>query len=270
MPDMPRIGFVLWVLLVFPALALADPVCKTPGWKSEQWTAPAGENRLSGAATSGEDSGLGGTGIAGDGDGSGLGGTGIFGTITSLASLCVNGEQIHVSPEVEIVSQSGIAVGSEGLAVGQTVWLVAHPGQAGWFTEQIWILPADARPPASSAWLAERVKHAGTLERISLEGPVDEWIGPERFAVHGIVVDIRATQRVRALVEGALQVRVSGALLRDGRVRSDRLSVRPERPVRPPDRPEPRPERPRVDRPPRPKRPDLPVRPEIRPKPPRP
>lgn len=266
MRNAPRILLPLLVLLLLPAPVLANPSCMTSGWNDEQLTALAGDSGLGGSGASGDETGLGGSGIHGDdsgiggtgasGDDSGLGGTGFFGTITSLGSICVNGERVHFSDQVELVLENTVAIGAGGLAVGQTVWLVARPGDAGLFTQKIWVLPAEAGPQASAAWLGERVENAGNLARLSLEGPVERRLNPKRFAVHGIVVDAAATRDVRALVDTASHVRVSGAVLRDGILRADRLAVRPAPPVRPPVlRPQlpskpPRIERPRsVDRP---------------------
>ncbi len=271
MRDTPRNLLALLVLLLVSAPALADPSCATPGWNPEHLSALGGDSGLGGTGASGDESGLGGTGIANDdsgiggtgatGDDSGLGGTGIFGTITSIGSMCINGERVHFADDVEIVFENGIAIGAEGVAVGQTVWLVARPGDAGLFTEQIWVLPPQAGSQASAAWLEERIEDAGDLTRLSLEGRVDGWVDPERFAIHGIVVDVAATRDVRAVLDAASQVRVSGAVLRDGIIRADRISVRPEPPLRPPVRPQLPPAPPRIDRPPSGDRPDSTVRP---------
>lgn len=269
MPDGPRILLLLLVVALLPAPALADPSCETSGWNDEQLTALGGDSGLGGTGASGDETGLGGTGIAGDdsgiggtgasGDDSGLGGTGIFGTVTSLGSICVNGERVHFSDQVELVLENGVAIGAGGLAVGQTVWLVARPGDAGLFTEKIWVLPGKAGPQASAAWLRERVGKAGNLARLSVEGPVEGWLNPKRFAVHGIVVDAAATRDVRAVVDAASRVRVSGAVLRDGILRADRLSVR-RAPVRPPVRPKLPPAPPRIERPQSVDRPDSTLR----------
>ncbi|MEE2672182.1 MAG: hypothetical protein VX466_00190 [Myxococcota bacterium] len=259
MLEWPRIVLLLVALLLLPASASADSDCASSGWNDEQLTALSGDSGLGGTGASGDETGLGGTGLAGDdsgmggtgarGDDSGLGGTGIFGSITSLGSICVNGERVQFSDKVELVFENTVAIGAEGLAVGQTVWLVAQPVDTALFTEQIWVLPEQAGPQASATWLRERVENAGTLVRLSLEGRVERWLNPKRFAVHGVVVDAAATRDVRDVLDSAARVRVSGAVTRDGIIRADRLSVRPEPPIRRPVRPKSPAPPPRIERP---------------------
>jgi hypothetical protein len=171
--------------------------------------------------------------------------------------MCVNGLRVHFGEEIVVVLEAGSAVGRGSLDVGQTVWLVARPGDQGLETEQVWVLPAQAEP---RAWLEERMQAAGTVAALSVEGPLDGWLDPERFEVVGVRVDVTARD-VRSLVDTAAQIRVSGSLTRDGILRADRIAVTarpPVRPVRPVDRP------PRIERPPtndRPVRPDSSLRP---------
>jgi hypothetical protein len=264
------------ILLLCTALALAAPEvvqaevtagCESAGWNEQRISLQGDDSGVGGTGVFGDDSGIGGTGVAGDdsgsggtgvaGDASGIGGTGIFGTITAMGSICVNAERIHFSDEVVVVLEAGTAVGSANLAVGQIVWLVAHPSPQGLETAEIWVLPAGAQV---REWLDERIGATGALARLSVEGPVDGWVDPERFAVNGVVVDTDLRD-VRSLIDSASQVRVSGTLTRDGILRADRIAVTarpPQRPVRPVDRP------PRIERPPvndRPVRPDTSLRP---------
>ena len=269
MPERVR-GFALLLLaLALAAPALAEPDCVTGDWADEPLAAQGGDSGLGGSGASGDGSGLGGSGLSGDD--SGLGGTGIFGTITSMGSICVNGERVHFSQDVELVFENAVAIGPEGLSVGQTVWLVARSASGGLFTQEIWVLPSDISSTRASAWLGERIQQAGPLARLSLEGPAGAWIDGRRFAVHGVVVDAPSTTRdVRGAVDSAARVRVKGALLRDGAIRADRISVRPKPPARRPVRPPARPIPPRIDRPRSPERPETILRPELRPVPPKP
>lgn len=267
-----RIRVATWLLLfalagtVPQALQAADD-CGNAGWSEQRIAARGDDSGLGGTGVAGDDSGLGGTGVTGDdsglggtgvtGDDSGIGGTGIFGTITSTSSICVNGVRIRFGDEVVVVFEAGTAVGAGNLAVGQTVWLVAHPGERGLQTDQIWVLPVGA---SARAWLEERIEATGPLARLSVEGPVDRWVDPQRFQVVGVLVDATARD-VRSLLDSASQVRVSGSLTRGGILRVDRIAVTarpPRRPIRPVDLP------PRIERPPindRPVRPEPALRP---------
>lgn len=262
MLDLARVlvSLLLGVVLAAPALAESD--CVSEGWADEQLAAQAGDSGLGGSGASGDGSGLGGSGVSGDD--SGLGGTGIFGTITSMGSICVNGERVHFSQDVQLVFENAVAMGSEDLSVGQTVWLVAQPASEGLFTQEIWVLPPKASPETASVWLGERIQQAGRLSRLSVEGPVGTWVDGRRFAVHGVVVDAVSARDVRSAVDGAARVRVKGALLRNGAIRADGISVRPKPPARPPVRPPSRPTPPRIDRPRSSVRPDVIPRPDIR------
>ena len=265
MPDLVRVvvSLLLGLALATPALAGSD--CATAGWADEPLASQGGDSGLGGTGVSGDGSGLGGSGASGDD--SGLGGTGIFGTITSMGSICINAERVHFSQDVQLVFENAVAMGPEDLSVGQTVWLVARSSSVGLFTQEIWVLPPEASPGAASAWLGERIQQAGRLARLSLEGPVGGWVDGQRFAVHGVVVDAVSARDVRGAVDGAARVRVKGALLRDGVIRADRISVRPKPPARPPVRPPSRPIRPRIDRPRGSGRPDAILRPDVRPEP---
>ena len=264
-----RLRVATWLLFLalagtVPQAIQAADDCRNAGWSEQQIAARGDDSGLGGTGVAGDDSGLGGTGVTGDD--SGIGGTGIFGTITSTSSICVNGVRIRFGDEVVVVFEAGTAVGAGNLAVGQTVWLVAHPGKQGLQTDQIWVLPVGA---SARAWLDERIEATGPLARLSVEGPVDRWVDPQRFEVVGVLVDATARD-VRSLVDSASQVRVSGSLTRAGILRVDRIAVTarpPRRPVRPVDR------SPRISPPinDRPVRPDSSLRPnrtdKVKPKP---
>jgi hypothetical protein len=249
------LALALAVSAVAPPSALANDGCEDPGWSESRSAARGDDSGLGGTGIVGDDSGIGGTGLTGDD--SGIGGTGIFGTITSRGSICVNGLRVHPSEDVVVVFEAGSAIGSASLAVGQTVWLVARHGEEGLETDQVWVLPASVQP---QEWLEQQIRTAGTLAALSVEGPVDGWVDPERFEVVGVLVAATARD-LRPVVDSASQVRVSGSFSRDGVLRADRIAVTarpPVRPVRPTDRP------PRIDRPPtndRPVRPDSSLRP---------
>ncbi|NQZ96764.1 MAG: hypothetical protein HRU01_09660 [Myxococcales bacterium] len=77
-----------------------------------------------GLAADGDDSGIGGTGLTADGDDSGIGGTGIFGTVTAFGSVCVNGLRVHYANDAE-VEVNGRPADVSALGVGQVVWILA-------------------------------------------------------------------------------------------------------------------------------------------------
>jgi len=101
-------------------------------------------------ADSGDESGIGGTGIQdarpdraiapGDDSDSGIGGTGILGTVTIVDPLCVNGLLIEVPDEVK--AQNAANGTSDGqLALGMVVWIRATGSEGSLVANQIRIVP---------------------------------------------------------------------------------------------------------------------------------
>lgn len=101
-------------------------------------------------AESGDESGIGGTGIQDarpdrmsspdDDSESGIGGTGIFGTVTNLDRLCVNGLEIKVPDQVLAQTSNGGATDG-ALAVGMVVWIRAKQSEDGLVADEIRIDP---------------------------------------------------------------------------------------------------------------------------------
>ncbi len=248
--------------LAAPGARAADAGCGDAGWTEEIVSASGDESGLGGTGARGDDSGLGGSGARGDD--SGIGGTGVFGTLSAVGSVCVNGQRIGFDENVEVVLEKGVAIGAANLAVGQTVWLVAHPAEAGLTTSKVWVLPDGVAGAAAHAWLESRIDASPDLAFLSIEGVVSSWPDGDRFELEGVLVDATASRELRGALDVAARVRVSGAISRDGLLRPERISVRvrpPERPSRPVDR------APRIERPPtqdRPTRPDSSVRPNRR------
>jgi len=101
-----------WLLLL-PSAALAEGGCAVVAGV---------EDGIGGTGFGGDEDGIGGTGFGGDEDG--VGGTGVLGTITGFGSVCINGLEVHYSPDVP-VSAGGRSATPEHLAPGQVVWIVA-------------------------------------------------------------------------------------------------------------------------------------------------
>ena len=215
------IVFAIAVTHSLPGLASAAGPCPAD---ERLVFAQGDESGLGGTGLAGDESGLGGTGISGDE--SGLGGTGIFGTITSLGSICVNGHRVLFDDDLRVVLADGSEDGSGALAAGQTIWLVASAAADGrLFTSEVWLLPESAPQSAVGVWLAQRIAEAGPLARLSIEGPVDAGPERDRIEVYGIAVEARDVEALRDAAESVTRLRVSGSLEDDGTLRVDRVTA---------------------------------------------
>ena len=188
-----------------PQQAFANSVCATP----DNYTYSSDDGRGIGGTGHTRDPdddgrGLGGTGRSGD-DGKGLGGTGIkqnivdrgiggtgikgfvsiLGRITGFASICVNGKEVHYSPDMKI-NVEGKSVPVTELKVGQIVSVTAAPSDKGGF---------DARSIA--------VQHA-------VVGPVETIdIARQKMTVMGRDVHVADKKTLSNIDKGTI-VRVSG------------------------------------------------------------
>ncbi|MBS7660654.1 hypothetical protein I0D00_01640 [Pseudomonas lalucatii] len=144
---------------------------------------------------------MGGTGApAGEG---GSGGTGIVGTITGFASICVNGVEVHFDDKAAI-SENGLPVGSEHLAIGQVVAVEARRSPRGLEARNIAILHA-------------------------YEGPItDVATGSAAMRVMGQPVRIAAGAHVAEGLRIGEPVRVSGLRDARGEVVASRIDRAPE------------------------------------------
>jgi Domain of unknown function (DUF5666) len=95
------------------------------------------------------ESGIGGTGLtpptqsdtllAKKEDESGIGGTGIVGIISGFGSICVNGMEIHFKETTPII-EDGVQTLPSRLALGQTVSVLTHINDNGYYAKEIRVL----------------------------------------------------------------------------------------------------------------------------------
>jgi hypothetical protein len=105
--------------LALLAVVFSAPVASAAGNAcAADLFAAADEDGIGGTGVVGDEDGIGGTGFDGE---DGIGGTGVFGTITNLASICVNGLEIHYAPDVPL-QKNGLGFDAAGLAPGQVVF----------------------------------------------------------------------------------------------------------------------------------------------------
>lgn len=156
MISVPRLNH--WLPVLFALLALATPTLAAANDCLDVASASGDEDGIGGTGILGDEDGIGGTGVLGDEDGiggtgllgdeDGIGGTGVFGTVTGFASLCVNGLEVHFDPDVS-VSRNGEPAGVESLALGQVVWVVADVRERRLVAESIQVLSALVGPVGS-------------------------------------------------------------------------------------------------------------------------
>jgi hypothetical protein len=150
----------------------------------------------------GEGSGIGGSGIEG-GEGSGIGGTGvrgrsgrigIYGRITRVDDLCINGLRIQIDSSLRVLADGQWQSQQEArLQVGQTVWMVATARGAAWVADEVEILSfADEAISAEQegASLEERIAQSAGLGQLSIEGSVEDWTGSDQFRLQGLDIHI--------------------------------------------------------------------------------
>lgn len=142
------------------ALLLALPL---PGLAAEPACSEIGQDR--GAATGGDDSGIGGTGIEREGDDSGIGGTGIYGSITHVEQLCVNGLRVHLLAWTP-VTRNGEPATREILARGQVVWIRGHVQVGRLYADRIDVLSTLVGPVGAIDPAARRIEVGRLAARV--------------------------------------------------------------------------------------------------------
>ena len=168
------------LLLASPALSAA-PVCLEPGGMGG--TGAVATGGIGGTGAPADNGGVGGTGAAADNGGvggtgapadeGGIGGTGIVGTITGFASICVNGVEVHFDDKAAI-SENGLPVSSEQLAIGQVVAVEARRSPRGLEARNIAILHAYEGPITAVATATASMRVMGQPVRIAAGAHVAE------------------------------------------------------------------------------------------------
>lgn len=168
------------LLLTSPPLSAA-PVCLEPGGMGGTGAvatggiggtgAPADNGGIGGTGASADNGGIGGTGAPADNGG--VGGTGIVGTITGFGSICVNGVEVHFDNQASL-SENGVPVSSNQLAIGQVVAVEARKSPRGLEARSIAILHAYEGPISDVAAGAAPMRVMGQPVRIAAGARVAE------------------------------------------------------------------------------------------------
>ena len=145
-----RVRLLALVVLLVPAWAHASAPCGNGagelvaeegigGTGRDEPLLEGGDGIAGTGRTEGGD-GIGGTGRAEGADG--IGGTGLFGTLTSFAPLCVNGQAIALDPATAVFADGRDAT-VDRLRVGQLLWVVGPVADGVLQAERIDVLFAE-------------------------------------------------------------------------------------------------------------------------------
>lgn len=147
----------LAVLLIAGSAVAAEPAaCRM---------APAAQGQSSNAferlvALTGEQRGLGGTGVVAQREERGLGGTGIVGVVTGFGSICVNGYEVQMAAATAVTVE-GLPANDGDVRLGQVVSVEAFNGAGGLTAAKVDVTVAVAGPVSAIAGDRSQLTVAG-------------------------------------------------------------------------------------------------------------